>query len=189
MLKSLTPGVLIIGCSSGGMAALFEIFENRDKPFSFPVVIIQHLALNAENILLELLNKKLNLTFTEAKDGEQIKSGKCYIAPGGFHLLMEANQTFSLSLDERVLGCRPAIDITLLSAVDAFSGAILAIILTGNNSDGAIGAEAVENNGGQVIVQKIENASFPAMPRAAIQQTKYAEELTLMQINTSIKAM
>ncbi|NQZ21961.1 MAG: chemotaxis protein CheB [Colwellia sp.] len=189
MIKSLTPGVLIIGCSSGGMKALFEIFDNIDKPFSFPVVIIQHLALNAENMLLEVLNKKLNLTFLEAKDGEQIKSGKCYIAPGGFHLLMEENQTFSLSLDERVLGCRPAIDITLLSAIDAFSGAILAIILTGNNSDGAKGAEAVENNGGQVIVQNIESASFPAMPRAAIQQTKCAEELTLMQINTSIKAM
>ena len=120
------------------------------------------------DLLEEILQIKLKIRVKQADEKEKIKAGFVFIAPPDYHLLIENDNTFSLSSDPPVRFSRPSIDVLFESAADVYREKMAAIILTGANSDGAAGIIAVKNNGGLTIVQNPESANFPHMPEASI---------------------
>ncbi|MCG8615320.1 MAG: chemotaxis protein CheB, partial [Desulfobacterales bacterium] len=108
------------------------------------------------------------LSVTEARDKEPIRPGNIYIAPGGYHLLVEKEFSFALSVDEPVCYSRPSIDVLFESAADACGPHLVGIILTGANSDGSDGIVAIKRNGGYTIAQDPATASSYYMPQSAI---------------------
>src|ERR1035437_1271722 len=159
---------IVIGVSSGGMNAMKIIFSLLPENFSTPIVIVQHIGSHSENLWIKLLNDKSTLEIKEADEKEKIEKGKVYIAPANYHLLIENNKTFSLSIDEKVNFARPSIDVLFESAAEAYQNKLIGVILTGSNNDGTKGMRRIKEYGGLTIVQDPDTAESGFMPASVI---------------------
>jgi two-component system chemotaxis response regulator CheB len=163
---------IVIGVSAGGFHALKTILTTLPANFSLPVIIVQHIHQNSDAFIIEHFNENCKLNVKEAEDKEPICDGTVYFAAPGYHLLVDMNRSFSLSLDEKVNFSRPAIDLLFESAADTYGETLIGIILTGANSDGAIGLRAVKRRGGLAIVQNPKTAEASFMPQSALDSTE-----------------
>lgn len=173
---------IVIGVSSGGMNVMKKIFTQLPKEFSIPIIIVQHIGSHSENVWIQLLNDKSNLEIKEADEKEIIENGKVYVAPANYHLLIERNKTFSLSIDDRVNYARPSIDVLFESAAEAYKNKLIGLILTGSNNDGSAGLKRIKEGGGLTIVQDPETAESYFMPASAIALYKPDYILNLEEI-------
>jgi len=173
---------IVMGVSSGGMNALKFIFSVLPANFSIPIIIVQHISAQSNNEWIELLNEKSNLTVKEADEKEKIETGNVYIAPSNYHLLIEKNKTFSLTIDERVNFARPSIDVLFESAAEAYEGKLIGVVLTGSNNDGTKGIRRIKECGGLAIIQDPETAESSYMPASAIAAIQADYILTLEKI-------
>jgi len=173
---------LVIGVSAGGMKALGEIIPKLPPNFRLSVIIVQHREKDANDFLANYLNKMSNLQVKEAKLRESINTGMIYLAPGGYHLLIEDDKTFTLSVEPQVNYARPSIDVLFESAAYVYGERLIGVILTGANRDGAQGLKKIKETGGVTIVQDPETAEYNQMPLAAIQATKVDHILKLNDI-------
>ena len=160
--------VIVIGASSGGYEALRTILSELPATFPVPVVVVSHVTPDSGQLLPDLLGYHCALAVREAEDKAELAPACVQVAPPGYHLLIEEDETFSLSVDAKVCGSRPSIDVLFESAADAFGGRVIGIVLTGANDDGARGLRAIADGGGVGIVQDPEEAHAPEMPAAAI---------------------
>ncbi len=171
--NSVTGGfaAVVIGTSAGGLQALSSILPALPADFPVPVMIVQHRSAKDDASLTELLGDKCSVIVKQAEDKETPAPGHVYIAPAGYHLLVEADRTLSLSVDPPVNSARPAIDVLFETAAESFGQALIAVVLTGASSDGAAGLRKITSLGGQAIVQDPATAYIATMPQAAIEAT------------------
>jgi two-component system chemotaxis response regulator CheB len=173
---------IVIGTSAGGLYALTKILSKLPSNFPLPIVIVQHRAKDQKDLLEEVLQSKCKIKIKQADEKEAIENGIVYLAPPDYHLLIEVDETFSLSADEPWLYSRPSIDILFESAAIVYREKLIAIILTGANSDGSRGIVAINNFGGLTIAQQPVEAEYPDMPKAAIETKKIKYIWTIAQI-------
>lgn len=157
-----------VGASAGGIDALLQLFQGLATPWGAAVVVVLHLAEDRDSLLAEILALRIGPHVQEARPGAPVEPGHLYVAPAGYHLLVEQERTFSLSCDPPVLFSRPAIDVMMESCADAYGPALAGVVLTGANEDGARGLAAIKAAGGLALVQSPAEAPHPTMPRAAI---------------------
>jgi len=159
---------IVIGISSGGMNALKYLFSTLPADYRMPIIIVQHVSARSDNEWIKFLNQKNNFTVKEADEKEKIEPGRVYIAPANYHLLIEKDKTFSLTIDERVNFARPSIDVLFESAAEAYKDKLIGIVLTGSNNDGTNGIKRIKELGGLAIVQDPETAESSIMLTSAI---------------------
>jgi two-component system chemotaxis response regulator CheB len=159
---------LLIGASAGGVEALSSLLPAVPRLARIPVVVVVHLPPSRPSLLPEVFAARCQARVCEAEDKQPVKSGTIWFAPANYHLLIERDRTFSLSVDEAVKFSRPAIDVLFESAADAYGSKLCVLVLTGANDDGALGARAIRNAGGTVVVQDPATADAKEMPNAAI---------------------
>jgi len=170
---------VVIGSSAGGLNALKTIFKSLDRSFRIPFIIVQHISPDSENYLIQILNDLNRLNVKEADEKEVPRRGMAYLAPPNYHLLVEPDRSFTLTVDERVNYARPSIDVLFETAAEAYRDALIGIVLTGANNDGSKGLKKIKEFGGVTIVQDPENAEVDSMPKAAIRTAKVDHILTL----------
>jgi two-component system chemotaxis response regulator CheB len=159
-----------------------RVLSELPKDFSVPIVLAQHRAADGpEGIMRSLLQHASPMPVVEAEDKQPIELAHVYVAPADYHLLVERG-AFALSTDERVQFARPSIDVLFESAADAYGPAVVGIVLTGANEDGARGLARIKEAGGVAIVQSPESAERAAMPEAAIARTAADAVLPLEEI-------
>ncbi|HIJ77904.1 MAG: chemotaxis protein CheB [Desulfobulbaceae bacterium] len=180
---------IAIGASAGGLAALAEIFAALPENFPLPILVAQHLHFNQDDGYLKYFANRTLLPVKDADDKERIKRGHIYFAPPNYHLLVEKDQTLSLSVDPRVKYSRPSIDVLFESAADIFSSLLIGIVLTGANDDGAMGLKAIKERGGLAIVQAPATAEVDCMPRSAIATGAVDHILPLTEIGPFLCAL
>ncbi len=173
---------IVIGSSAGGLNALRTILTMLGSDFKIPIIIVQHTSPSSDNYITKYLNELCSLTVKEADEKEIIKHRHVYFAPPNFHLLIEENQTFSLSIDERVNFARPSIDVLFDTATYTYGKQLIGIILTGANHDGAQGMKKIKQAGGLCIVQDPKSAEVDSMPLSAIHAAKVDHILSLSEI-------
>jgi two-component system, chemotaxis family, protein-glutamate methylesterase/glutaminase len=159
---------LVIGASAGAVEALKRLLPVVPSAARIPVVVVVHLPPNRTSLLPEVFAPRCLAQVREPEDKQPAAAGTIWFAPPNYHLLLERDRTFSLSVDEPVRFSRPSIDVLFESAADAFGSKLCAIVLTGANDDGAQGARAIHAAGGLVIVQNPDTAEAREMPNAAI---------------------
>ena len=162
---------VVIGGSAGAMQALPIILEQLPETFCLPVVAVLHRLESGSGYLCQYLVQRCALPVMEIEDKQRVKPGHIYIAPAGYHVLLEVGGYFSLSIDPKVNYSRPSIDILFESAVDVYADRLVGIILTGANSDGSRGIRKINEAGGLTIVQRPETALSDYMPKAALKAT------------------
>lgn len=173
---------VVIGVSAGGLKALATILAYLPADYSIPVIIVQHLLEGSDSFLVDYLNEQVSIRVKEAMDKETIRPGFVYVAPPGYHLLIEDDRIFSLSIDPKVNYSRPSIDVLFDSAAFVYQEKCLGIILTGANRDGSEGLRHIKMNGGQAIIQDPETAEYNMMPLAAMSAVKADHILALDEI-------
>lgn len=159
---------VVIGVSAGGFNALHIILPMFPRNFPCPVIIVHHGMAENDNFLVDSLNSMSKLFVKEAEDKEKLQTGKIYIAPGNYHLLVEKDRTLSLSVDEPVCYARPSIDVLFETAALAFGPHLIGIILTGASCDGSNGIRIIKANKGLTIAQDPNTAEVNLMPGSAI---------------------
>jgi two-component system chemotaxis response regulator CheB len=173
---------VVIGVSSGGVDALKVLLPALPASFPLPVAIVHHRDPHSDGFLAAFLNTMSRIAVSEAEDKEPFCAGHAYLAPPGYHLLIESDQSLSLSVDQRVNYCCPSIDVLFESAADVFAESLIGIVLTGANADGAQGLKAIKARGGLAVVQDPQTASATAMPRAALEATAVDHVVDLERI-------
>jgi len=168
---------LVIGASSGGLQVLLTILPQLSENTPFAIFIVTHQKSGGKHYLRDLLAEVCPLPTHEAEDKMQIIPGHVYIAPAGYHMLIESVDELALSMDERVHSCRPSIDVLFESAADIFRNRAMAIVLTGMGCDGADGLLDIHQAGGLCAVQDLETAEFPSMPESALRNVPDAQLL------------
>jgi two-component system chemotaxis response regulator CheB len=129
-------GAIVIGVSAGGMKALGNIISRLPHNFTLPVIVVQHREKDSNSFLAEYLNTISNLQVKEAKLRESINTCTIYLAPAGYHLLIEDDKTFTFSVEPPIFA-RPSL--CFLKVQHVYGERLIGVILTGANSDGAKG--------------------------------------------------
>lgn len=180
---------VVIGSSAGGLNALKVLFHGLDKHFRIPVIIVQHISPDSENYLIHILNEIGKLRVKEADEKEKPMPGMAYMAPPNYHLLLEPDRTFTLTIDERVNYARPSIDVLFETAAEAYRDKLIGIVLTGANNDGSKGLRKIKEFGGLTLVQDPETAEVESMPRAAIKTSVVDHILPLDEIPVFLNSL
>ena len=182
----LAPRVLLIGSSTGGPQALMTLVADIGPVIDrFPVLITQHMPPTFTTILAEHLARASRRPAHEAVDGEIVKPGRIYLAPGGRHMrVVRHGAETAIALDDGppVNFCKPAVDPLFNSAIDVWQGGIMSVILTGMGSDGMRGGKDIVAAGGSVIAQDEATSVVWGMPGAATNAGICAAVLPLNQI-------
>ena len=177
---------VVIGGSAGATKVLKEVLPTLPKDFALPIIVCSHLHASDEGGFAKYLNDCSSVAVVEAQDKLPIGQGKVYVAPANYHLLVEKEKTFALSIDERVHGARPSIDVLFESAAHVFGGALIGILLSGANADGADGLSMISRMGGLTLVQDPSTAEHPEMPQAAIDRQAADKVLSPAEIGKSV---
>jgi two-component system chemotaxis response regulator CheB len=165
----LPANFVAIGSSTGGPQALLKVVASLGPDFELPVLITQHMPATFTGILADHLSNAASREVKEASDGEVVRTGCIYVAPGDFHMVAEKDGTdvvVRLNQDPPVNFCRPAVDVMLRSLVKVYGNRLLTVILTGMGQDGLLGAREVIDAGGSVIAQDEATSVVWGMPGA-----------------------
>ncbi len=161
------PEIIAIGSSTGGPQALFEVLRHLAGEMKPPILVTQHMPATFTTLLAEHIARVTGQACSEAKDGEPIRPGKIYVAPGNFHMVVKKTATANvirLNQEEPENFCRPSVDPMLRSMAEIYGSRLLVLMLTGMGSDGQLGAEVVTQAGGAVIAQDEATSVVWGMP-------------------------
>jgi two-component system chemotaxis response regulator CheB len=174
--------IVVIGTSAGGLQALQQILSALPRDVEAALLVVLHTAnRSGESMLPQILERKSNMPVSHPRDGDPILRGRIYIAPPGFHMIVEDGFVRVLQGPRENLH-RPAIDPLFRSAAAAYGRRVIGVILTGMLDDGTAGLMVVNARGGEAIVQDPQSASFPSMPKSALNQVPNAHVLPLDQV-------
>ncbi|ABS01811.1 two-component system chemotaxis response regulator CheB [Kineococcus radiotolerans] len=185
-----TPRALVIGSSTGGPEALSAVLAKLPATLGVPVLVTQHMPPVFTRLYAQRLDKSSALRVVEATDGEPVVAGTVYVAPGDFHMEVARRgpqMVIKLHQGPAENFCRPAVDVMLRSAVAAFGGELLAVILTGMGSDGKLGCKDIAAAGGQVLAQDEATSVVWGMPGAVTREGIADEVLPLSAIADAIQ--
>jgi two-component system chemotaxis response regulator CheB len=175
--------MVIMGASTGGVEALLRIVSAF--PANCPATLItQHMPANFTSSFAERLDRHSEARVSEARDGDELKSGHIYLAPGGAtHLsIAPTARTCRLVAGDLVSGHRPSVDVLFQSAADVLGPRAVGVILTGMGRDGAEGLLALREAGGATIGQDEATSVVFGMPRVAAEMGAVERQLPLNRI-------
>ena len=183
------PDALCIGSSTGGPNALVDVFNTFPAALDVPVLVVQHMPPLFTQMLAERLDRIGNLRFQEGAQDMPVRPGHVYIAPGGHHMeVVRVAGTVRIRLHDGPSenSCRPAVDVLLRSAIEAYNGRLVVAILTGMGYDGLRGCESARRRGAQVIAQDEATSVVWGMPGAVAQAGLADRVLPLLQIGPEL---
>ncbi len=181
--------LVAIGASTGGPVALQQVLTALPANFPLPILLVQHMPATFTPAFAERLNKLSAIGIKEAQDGDLLKPGVAYLAPGGKQMLLDGR---SGAASIRIIDAdasqtyKPSVDITFGSAAKMFSGDVLALVLTGMGADGREGCRMLKKNGASIWAQDEASSVIYGMP-AAVADAGLADKIvTLKDVPTNL---
>lgn len=182
MLAETPEKVVVMGASWGGLNAYAKILSSLPIGFPAAILLVQHQNASTDNRLTWWLARHSRLPVVNPQDKESIRSGHVYVAPPGYHMLVESEKCIALATYGAVHFSRPSIDELFFSAGHVFGRRAIGVILTGANDDGAEGLDYIRRRGGITVAQSPQSSEAPAMPEAAINRKAVLKRLDLAAI-------
>lgn len=183
--------MVLIGTSTGGPRALQEVITKLPKDMKAPVLIVQHMPAGFTKSLAERLNQLAEIIVKEAENGDILRDGHAYIAPGGYHMkIHKLGSTYSIVLDNKDApraGHRPSVDVLFEDNSHYNDFDKIAVIMTGMGSDGSKGLQQLKRNGKVVAIAESANTCIVyGMPKAAVETNLVNEVVDLDNIAKTI---
>ncbi len=172
----------VIGASTGGPAALEKVLKTLPADFPVPLILVQHMPATFTEAFADRLNELCDIEVKEASDGDELKAGTVYVAPGGRQTYVrESGRSSYLNIGDAPaqIYYKPSVDITFNSIANKFRGKTLAIVMTGMGSDGCAGALQLKQKGATVWAQNEASCVVYGMPMAVI-NAKLADNILSM---------
>jgi two-component system chemotaxis response regulator CheB len=157
---------VVLGASTGGPRVLHSVITKFPADLNVPVFVVQHMPKGFTKAFAERLNANSMMEVVEAQNRDSIVPGRVYIAPGGYHMVINNGRVY-LDTSPAIHAVRPAADKLLVSAAEYYKEGLLCCIFTGMGRDGADGVKVVKANGGFVIAQDEATSVIYGMPKAA----------------------
>ena len=176
------PRLCVIAVSTGGPAALSEVIPALPSDLRIALVVVQHMPAGFTAALAERLDAASKVSVREAQNGDRPLAGGVLIAPGDRHLEFDERGMVTLTDGPQVNGCRPAADVTMISAAKVYGRRTLAVVMTGMGKDGAAGALAIKKVEGKTCAQDQLSSVIYGMPKAAVEAGAIDEVLPLSDI-------
>jgi two-component system chemotaxis response regulator CheB len=173
--------IVVIGASLGGVEALPRLVSSLPVDLNAAVLVVTHMEPSAPSHLSAILSKAARFQFAAAVDGEEVKTGRGYVAVPDRHLMIEAGR-IRLSHGPRESHARPAVDALFRSAAYEYGQRVIGIVLTGLLTDGTAGLWAIKDRGGIAVVQSPDEAAYPSMPQSALTHVEVDYTLTIAEI-------
>ncbi len=174
-----------IGTSTGGPVALQKILTRLPANYPHPIVLVQHMPATFTAAFAARLNSLCKITVKEAQDGDNLRPGVAYLAPGGKQMMLEgrpgASRLRILDGGER-MNYKPCVDVTFGSAAKVYQDKVLSMILTGMGADGRDGARMLKSAGATIWAQDEESCVVYGMPQAVAKAGISSEDLPLERI-------
>jgi two-component system chemotaxis response regulator CheB len=180
---------IVIGGSAGSFPVVMKILNNIPKNINMPLIFCLHRLKHVRHGVVEALGTRSVIPVVEPNDKDPVKNGIAYIAPANYHMMVELNCTFALSTEDMVNYSRPAIDLTFDTVSYAYREKLIAIILSGANSDGAKGMKIAKSRGALTIVQHPDEATIKTMPESALKATNVDKLFTSDEIVKFLKTL
>lgn len=171
---------VIIGSSTGGPQALKSVIPFLPADLPAQIAIVQHMPPKFTDLLAQRLDKISQIRVKEAQNGDRLKKGEAFVAPGNFHMSIEDGGMIKMNQEPPLWGVRPAIDITLSSAAKVFKEDLICVILTGMGHDGTQGAGAVKKFGGYCIAEDKSTCVIYGMPKS-VYDAGYTDKVAPLQ--------
>lgn len=175
-------GILAIGTSTGGPVALQKILTALPANFKLPIVLIQHMPGTFTKAFAERLNTNCKISVKEAEDGDVLKPGCAYLAPGGKQMLISTRGHIKIIAGTDAVNYKPCVDITFASLSKSYMDKVLAIILTGMGADGCDGARLLKEQGSEIWAQDEASCVVYGMPQAVTKKGIATESIALDQV-------
>ncbi len=177
-----TPGMVVIGASTGGPQALKEILAHLPVEFPLPIVCVQHISQGFLQGLVDWLAVDCALSIAIAETGERPHAGTVYFPPEGRHLKFDADGLFLAAEGPKVDNHLPSVTVSFQSAAYRFGSHVIGVLLTGMGQDGVDGMLAIAEQGGVTIAQNEQSCSVFGMPQRAIEVKAVSHILPLQDI-------
>ncbi len=163
--------VVAIASSTGGPRALVEVLPKLPAALTAGILVIQHMPGGFTRSMAERLSQECAISVKEAEDGEPLKEGAAYIAPGGFHMKVASDhQSPILKLEKGPAGhgLSPSADLAMKSLAPLFGNKSMGVVLTGMGNDGVEGLREIKRYGGFTVAQDRRTSIVYGMPKAAV---------------------
>jgi two-component system chemotaxis response regulator CheB len=163
--------LVAIGTSTGGPNALTALIPQLPADFPVPIVIVQHMPPLFTRLLAERLHALSRLEVREGKEGEKLRRGQVWIAPGDYHMTVARKgpeMVLGLNHDPQENSCRPAVDVLFRSVARTCGANVLGVVLTGMGADGTRGSSEIREAGGEVFVQDEASSVVWGMPGSIV---------------------
>lgn len=160
--------VVAVAASAGGVEALSSFVASLPADLSAAVLVVLHIPPGGPSVLPKILTRAGKLPARHPADGEPLTPGVIMVAPPDRHMTVSGGQV-RLVTGARENGHRPAADVLMRSVAESLGPRCAGVVLSGTMDDGASGLSAVRAVGGLTLVQDPEEAAFPGMPSAAIE--------------------
>jgi two-component system, chemotaxis family, protein-glutamate methylesterase/glutaminase len=163
--------LVAIGASTGGPNALTALIPQLPADFPVPIVIVQHMPPLFTRLLAERLHAQSRLEVREGKEGEKLRRGQVWIAPGDYHMTVARKgpeMVLALNHDPQENSCRPAVDVLFRSVARTCGANVLGVVLTGMGADGTRGSSEIRAAGGEVFVQDEASSVVWGMPGSIV---------------------
>lgn len=160
--------LVVIGASTGGPRALYELIPNLQPDVSAAFVVVQHMPAHLTADFAKRLAQVALMPVQEASEQALLQRSHIYIVPGDFHLGFSAEYRLSLNKGPKLNGVRPSLDVSLLSAVNLYGSKVLAVVMTGMGRDGLIGSGMVKRSGGRVLIEDESTCVVYGMPKEVL---------------------
>ncbi len=181
-IKNKKIDAIVIGASTGGPKALQQLLTKFEANIGVPIFVVQHMPQGFTKAFSERLNKICNLKVLEGEEGLKIEKNVIYIAKGGYHMTVGTDGRIHLNEEDPIWGVRPAVDKLFDSAIKAYRGNLISVVLTGMGRDGARGTSNVKDYGGVTISEDESTCTIYGMPKAAFETGKVDLVLPLNNI-------
>lgn len=177
---------VVIGASTGGPKALYEVITKLPENLGVPVLVVQHMPVGFTKAFAERLDRFSKLKVVEATQGERIQNNIVYVAPGGTHMEISNDKTINLTMEPPMWGVRPAVDKLFISASKVYNGKLLGVVLTGMGKDGANGVVEIKKLGGYNMSEDESTCTIYGMPKAAFETRMVDEVVPLYHVSERI---
>ncbi|WP_196158166.1 chemotaxis response regulator protein-glutamate methylesterase [Reinekea sp. G2M2-21] len=174
--------LVLIGTSTGGPVALQKVLTQLPANFASPILLIQHMPGSFTGAFAERLNSQCRIGVKEAEDGDVLKPGVAYLAPGGMQMMLTAKGKIKIFEGDARLNYKPSVDLTFGSAVKHYGNHALAIVLTGMGADGRDGARLLKQANSVVWAQEGSTCVIDGMPSAIVKANLADEVIPLLDV-------
>jgi two-component system, chemotaxis family, protein-glutamate methylesterase/glutaminase len=168
--------LVVIGSSTGGPKALYQVIPGLPADLQSAVLVVQHMPFGFTKSLADRMNQLSDIWVKEAENGDTINQGVVYIARGGSHLELGPDGLLTITQSPPVCGVRPSVNVTMESVARNFAGPIIGVVLTGMGNDGTRGSQLIKTRGGRILVEDSSTCVVWGMPKS-VQESGLADQV------------